>query len=357
MMVISTILQKSGIWLKAIGTVPLPPIFLALGLFGANFFYLRQASTAELPLDGDFTETGSLETGGAALRGDVSPLGELIMDDPEDEFLGFVLVDKASLLNSASPSSNVSPLRDGLLTYKIEEGDSVSTIAAKFGISVNTIIWANSLKGSSLIQPGQEIVILPVSGLLHKVKKGESLESIASLYDVPEDEIATLNKGALKADETVIVPNAKPARTPARGVLGSPSKSQKGSSSSNLAEVGGYFGRPVSGGLNWGELHGGNAVDISTSCGSSIYAAASGVVSSVGSPLSWNGGLGGLVRIKHPNGTQTLYSHNSENLVDVGEAVAQGSIIAKVGRTGQVQGRTGCHVHFGIIGAANPFAR
>ncbi len=345
MMVISTILQKSGTWLKLVGTIPLPPVFLVLGLFGANFFYLRQASTAELPRDGDFTQTGSLEVDGAALVGDVSPLGELVMDNPEDEFLGFVLVDKASLLNSASPSSNISPLRDGLLTYQVEEGDSVSTIAAKFGISVNTIIWANNLKSSGLIQPDQEIVILPVSGVLHKVKSGESLESIAALYNVSEDEIATFNRGALRADEIVIVPNGKLA------------SSSGGSQGSNLPEMSGYFGRPVSGGWNWGALHGENAVDISTSCGSPIYAAASGIVIAVGSPTSWNGGLGGLVRIEHPNGTKTLYSHNSENLVDVGEAVAQGSIIAKVGRTGQVQGQTGCHVHFDVSGAANPFAK
>src|SRR3989344_640712 len=354
MMVISTILQKSGTWLKLVGTIPLPPVFLVLGLFGANFFYLRQASTAELPLDGDLTQTDSLEADGAALIGDVSPLGELVMDDPEDEFLGFVLVDKASLLNSASPSSNVSPLRDGLLTYEVEEGDSISTIAAKFGISVNTIIWVNSLKSSGLIQPGQEVVILPVSGVLHKVKSGESLESIAALYGIPEDEIATFHNGALEVDETVIVPNGKPAGASGAGrdVLGS-----GGSRKSNLPETSGYFGRPVSGGWNWGGLHGEHAVDISTSCSSPIYAAASGTVSAVGSPTSWNGGLGGLVRIEHPNGTETLYSHNSGNLVDVGEAVAQGSVIAKVGRTGQVQGRTGCHVHFGVSGAANPFAK
>ncbi|MBI2010876.1 MAG: M23 family metallopeptidase [Candidatus Colwellbacteria bacterium] len=334
----------------------MPPIFLALGLFGANFFYLSQASTAKPP-EATSTADGPLEPAAAALISDVSPLGELVMDDPEDEFLGFVLVDKASLLNSASPASNVSQLRGGLLTYEVEEGDSVSTIAANFGISVNTIIWANDLKGSGLIRPDQEIVILPVSGVLHRVKSGETLESIAKVYDVSEDEIARLNKGALKAGESVIVPGGKPTSASGRGAIGGSVESRGGSSRSNLPELSGYFGRPVNGGWNWGELHDGNAVDISSACGSPVYAAAAGTVSLVSGPLSWSGGYGGLVRINHSNGTKTLYAHTSENLVTNGQEVAQGEAIARVGRTGKVSGRTGCHVHFGVTGAANPFAR
>ena len=66
----------------------------------------------------------------------------------------------------------------------------------------------------------------------------------------------------------------------------------------------------------------------------------------------WNGGYGSYVVIKHSNGTQTLYAHNSRNNVSVGDYVNQGDIIAFVGSTGK---STGPHVHFEIRGARNPF--
>ena len=107
----------------------------------------------------------------------------------------------------------------------------------------------------------------------------------------------------------------------------------------------------------WGKLHDGNAVDIAAACGTPIVASASGVVTDTGSPSGWNSGYGGFVRISHANGTATFYGHNSTNLVGVGDEVGQGSVIAKIGRTGQVSGITGCHVHFGVSGARNPFVR
>ena len=112
---------------------------------------------------------------------------------------------------------------------------------------------------------------------------------------------------------------------------------------------------PVTGGLNWGRLHDGDAVDISAACGTPITSSADGVVVSVGSTANWNSGYGGFIRVEHPNGTKTFYAHTSLNLVSVGEMVSQGETIAKVGNTGRVQGVTGCHVHFGVDGAQNPF--
>jgi murein DD-endopeptidase MepM/ murein hydrolase activator NlpD len=66
----------------------------------------------------------------------------------------------------------------------------------------------------------------------------------------------------------------------------------------------------------------------------------------------WNGGYGTYIVIKHENGTQTLYAHNSSNTVSVGDEVEQGDVIGYVGQTGKA---TGPHLHFEVRGAKNPF--
>jgi len=116
--------------------------------------------------------------------------------------------------------------------------------------------------------------------------------------------------------------------------------------------VNGYFIFPTSG-RNWGKLHPHNAVDIANSCGTPIYAAAGGTVS-ISKTSGWNGGYGHYIEIKHPNGTKTRYGHLQTNLVNVGNRVNQGDLIAYMGTTGH---STGCHVHFEVWGATNPFAR
>lgn len=331
--------------------VPPLPVAFVLSVVGANLFYVNQVLPAELPKDALVEEASASEQGNAALINDANLAGLTAADSPEDA-VGYVLVDRSSFLNPSTLSTDITPSRNGLLTYKVADGDTVSTIAAQFGISASTIIWANDLSASGRIKPGEEIVILPVSGVLHKVARGETIASIASVYGVEVKNIATFNGEALKAGETVVVPNARP-------ISSAEPKASRPSSGAKSSETApnGYFISPIANGLNWGKLHDGNAVDIAAACGTPIAAAATGVVTETGSPGNWNSGYGGFVRISHANGTATFYAHNSTNLVGVGDEIGQGSVIAKVGRTGQVRGITGCHVHFGVLGTRNPFAR
>ncbi|MDP3991836.1 MAG: M23 family metallopeptidase [Candidatus Colwellbacteria bacterium] len=338
--------------------VPPLPVAFVLSVVGANLFYINQVLPAELP-EKLFSEVEASELTGAAFIND-SNLAGLEPADSQEEAIGYVLVERSSFLNPSLLSTNITPSRNGLLTYEVGEGDTVSTIAAEFGISVNTIIWANELAVSGKIKPGEEIIILPVSGVLHKVAKGESINSIAQFYGIEAERISTLNKDTLKAGDTVVVPNARPiSYNPETDKKeGKNKKLSFGSPpETSLTSSGGYFTSPVVSGLNWGKLHDGNAVDIAAACGTPIVAAASGVVTETGSPGNWNSGYGGFVRISHANGTVTFYGHNSVNLVGAGDQIGQGSVIAKIGRTGQVRGITGCHVHFGVSGARNPFAR
>ncbi|HUX36151.1 MAG TPA: M23 family metallopeptidase [Candidatus Paceibacterota bacterium] len=124
--------------------------------------------------------------------------------------------------------------------------------------------------------------------------------------------------------------------------------------SSSTAEgpyIAGYFAMPAKG-FNWGRLHPHNAVDIANNCGTKVTASADGLVIET-SAGKWNGGYGDYVLLSHPNSTKTRYAHLEKVLVSVGQRVNQGEVIGLMGKTGNA---TGCHVHFEIIGAANPFA-
>ncbi|MBD1887148.1 peptidoglycan DD-metalloendopeptidase family protein [Microcoleus vaginatus] len=105
-------------------------------------------------------------------------------------------------------------------------------------------------------------------------------------------------------------------------------------------------------GWRWGRMHKG--IDIAGPIGTPIVAASDGVVTYA----QWNdGGYGYLVEITHPDGTETVYAHNSRILVQKGQRVAQGEQISEMGSTGF---STGPHLHFEIHpagqGAINPMA-
>ncbi|HEY9833880.1 MAG TPA: peptidoglycan DD-metalloendopeptidase family protein, partial [Stenomitos sp.] len=105
-------------------------------------------------------------------------------------------------------------------------------------------------------------------------------------------------------------------------------------------------------GRRWGRMHKG--IDIAAPVGTPVHAAAPGVVVSAG----WNsGGYGNLVEIQHPDGSLTLYAHNSRILVRRGQDVQQGEQISEMGSTGY---STGPHLHFEVHpsgrGAVNPMA-
>ncbi|MDP3901765.1 MAG: M23 family metallopeptidase [bacterium] len=263
------------------------------------------------------------------------------------EPVSFILVDSSSLLSSANPLSNLLPNRDGLMIYKIQEGDSLSKIAANFGISLNTILWANRDLGS-VIRPGQEIIVLPISGVTHRVQEGDTLDSISNLYGVDVGQIMEANprttNGNIASISSLIIPGGRPNREYLSSL-----------SENNLINLNGYFISPAVG-WNWGQLHNYNAVDIANACGTPVYAAAEGLVVSESS-YGWNEGYGHYVDIEHPNSVVTRYAHTERNVVSVGNYVLQGDLIGYIGNTGNTHGPTGCHLHFEVRGAKNPFAK
>ncbi|MGC8776127.1 MAG: M23 family metallopeptidase [Minisyncoccia bacterium] len=106
-------------------------------------------------------------------------------------------------------------------------------------------------------------------------------------------------------------------------------------------------------GLNWQKLHPKNAVDIAASCGKDIVAAADGLVIDVLNS-GWNSGYGKYIKIEHLPNIKTAYAHLSSLNVKLGDYVKQGQKIGEVGQSGEA---TGCHLHFEVLGAKNPFAK
>ena len=318
---------------------------------------------------------------GTSLNSQTIPLLEPAINlDPSPAVGGgdITVADNTALVPADGPSGttadiNEQPASSQISVYIVRDGDTLSQIAQMFNVSVNTIVWANDIQ-NGVIQPGQNLIILPITGLRHTVVAGETLQSLATKYKSNAHDIAQYNDltdtSALAAGQVVIIPDGElGASTPA-----APAKSAGSSASSSHTTaikkiatgattepylggsgpvIAGYFSFPLPSGIITQGLHGWNAVDIGAPKGTSIYAAADGTVIVAKNNGGWNGGYGNYVVIQHPNGTQTLYAHMSKVLVSQGDQVAQGDTIGKVGATGEA---TGPHLHFEVRGATNPFA-
>lgn len=301
------------------------------------------------------TETADANTNVVQLEGpsDVSlltaqqnpdPIGgkggaELIVDENALVSTGPVGADDIAAGNNQSGEIRV---------YTVRPGDALSQVAEMFGVTSNTIMWANDISKSTGIQPGDTLVILPIAGVRHIVKSGDTISTIASKYEGDAGEILSYNQLASASDisigDTLIIPGGElhsaPAKTPTKG-------NQKGGSGSG----GAGFSHPAPGSVKTQGIHGYNAVDLAGSMGSAIRAAAAGEVI-VAKSSGWNGGYGNYIVVKHNNGTQTLYSHLSSLNVGVGSYVEQGETIGGMGNSGK---STGTHLHFEVRGGRNPF--
>lgn len=265
----------------------------------------------------------------------------------EEEFYGYYFTNQDGLINQNLPLTSIKAERGGILIYKVQKGDTLSTISSDFGIDLNSIVWANNLKNNK-VTVGQEIVILPVSGVYHEVQAGETVESIAKLYSADNQKIIEFNhleNGIAKAGESLIIPDGKLSTSQIKA------KSQS-ASAANLPSYPNYYIIPTSG-INWGVLHSNNAVDIANKCGTPIIASAEGLITE----SQWQDDYGNYIKIQHSNGTETLYAHLSESYVKTGDYVSSGQLIGLIGNTGLVKGVTGCHLHFEVRGAVNPFVR
>lgn len=302
-------------------------------------------------------------------------------------------------------ASETVPQRTGIITYTVQDGDTISSIAQHFGLNVGSLLWNNNLTERQYIRPGDTLTIPPVSGLIATVKKGDTLSKLAEKYNADAAEIASVNglpeKGSLAVGANIVIPGAtpsdlvqtqtqiavqtpeeilptpKPPKPPKQVAVAQPEQpteeppavetpppasSDSGSSDEQLTEPE-TPAAPVSkppdantdsapkNKLFWPtsghmitQYYGWQhtGVDIDGDYTSPLYAADDGVVEKAG----WNsGGYGLQIIIDHPSGLKTRYAHSSKIFVKAGDHVKRGQVIAMMGTTGR---STGTHLHFEV---------
>jgi len=255
-----------------------------------------------------------------------------------------------------NPADTENFARHGLTTYQVVSGDTIIGIASSFGISPQTIMMENKIDENTILRPGQELTILPTTGITYTLKTGDTLESILSKYKISEDDFLDANNIELFDDLGIGSIVVIPQNTVNLPVKATPKFVRDSSNQVALKEAqapADFVNSAVSfiwptnvRSLTQGFHSRHRGLDISNSKTESIYAAADGFVEISGFQSN---GYGNTIIINHGNGYKTRYAHASALYVTAGEYVTQGQTIAKQGRTGRVRGVTGIHLHFEII--------
>ncbi len=236
--------------------------------------------------------------------------------------------------------------RDEIVSYTVAKGDTISTIAQKFGVSSDSVKWQNNLNNDD-ISVGDTLEILPVSGVSHKVQSGDTVYSIAKKYDTdaqkivdfPFNEFANPETFSLVVGEILVVPDGiKPSEQPFI-------RRQQFIATGPVSVNAGGFTWPVHGNVSqfaaWYHM----ALDIAAPYGAPIVAAQSGSVSIVHTG-TYDGGYGNNVYIQGDNGYGSHYAHLSAVNVSPGDRVVAGkTVVGWIGLTGRT---TGAHLHFEI---------
>lgn len=287
----------------------------------------------------------------------------------------FLLVEDGFLMKSSSFADQGSRLAYSEGSYhKVKDGESLDKLANRYGISKETILWANHMEPGTSIQPGQELLILPVDGVLHTVTRGQTLLGIAEMYGIPIADIERQNKikgGFIRSGGELIIPGATPllskpvevarvdVKTPLPASPKKPVPTKPGPAQDVFPDgdvTPSYTDTPTPGVLQkpcsdkcfiTQYYHAGHyALDMQERGGGPIFAAENGTV--IRADSGWNGGYGNVIEIEHSNGLITLYGHNKSFLIKAGDTVKRGQQIAWMGKTGLVYGATGIHVHFEV---------
>lgn len=274
-------------------------------------------------------------------------------EEKGSEIVGGVLTASAYASFDTLQAEEVRQYRGGeIITHSVKEGETISSIAQRYGLQATTILWENNLTEASKIKPGQELRILPLDGVRHKVARGETIKSIGKKYglegseiqvivDYPFNEFLNDETFALATGQYLMIPDGvkKNVQNPNTGHIAK--QSQLTPDAGSVAATG-NFAWPAAGRITQGYKFYHKAIDIANHSGGPILAADSGTVIKAG----WdNTGYGNRIMVDHGNGYVTLYGHLSLIQVQVGQRVNRGDVLGQMGSTGR---STGTHLHFEI---------
>jgi len=114
---------------------------------------------------------------------------------------------------SAKPQIVATALKskDDIRTYTVQAGDTVSSIAQKFGVTTTSVQWSNDLTGT-VVALGTKLVIPPINGIVYTVKAGDTVQSLAAKFNVGADQIVAYNDAeiaGIRAGEQILIPNGQ----------------------------------------------------------------------------------------------------------------------------------------------------
>jgi murein DD-endopeptidase MepM/ murein hydrolase activator NlpD len=244
-----------------------------------------------------------------------------------------------------------------VVTYTVQRGDALFSIAKQFNIKPETILWANYdiLQDSpDSLRVGQVLKIPPVDGVFYQLKEGDTLQSIADKFATSSDDILNwpgnnidlanpkidpgtyvMVPGGHRESVQWIIPTVARGSSGTANVGGSTCGAGPVGSTAFIWPTGNHY---LSGNDYWsGHL----AIDIAAGLGAPVWAADAGVVTMAQG--GWNYGYGNVVMIDHGNGWLTVYGHLSQINVVACQGVASGQLIGLAGSTGN---STGSHLHF-----------
>jgi LysM repeat protein len=284
-------------------------------------------------------------------------LGPLVLaqaDESEAQQVQGVLSVGATTSFATQQATEVRQFRGGeIITHVVSDGETLSSIAQRYGLQVSTLLWENKLNERSPIRSGMELRILPIDGVRHQVARGESIFTIARRYgldvsqaqvivDYPFNEFLNDETFALATGQFVMVPDGVMPAPQAPAVTRPAVPVAQLTPTAGSVTAAGSFVWPAAGRITQGYRFYHKAIDIANRAGGPILTADSGTVTAAG----WaNGGYGIHVVVDHGNGFQTLYAHLSVLQVSVGQTVNRGDVLGQMGNTGR---STGTHLHFEI---------
>lgn len=289
----------------------------------------------------------------------------------------FIMNDEGFILKSSPATADSNRIGfNSYVQHTVVSGDTLSGIAALYGVSSQTVGWENNVTEDSILNIGQTLVIPSVDGVSYTVSNKDTLESIAKEYNVDAKLIAQHNNlsgdTVVKGDK-IFIPGGKKKVVDAPVIAKTSSSSRSGTRSSGRAantfdtkvvigtsekpSAGKTLIFPTDGKITQGFHSGHYADDIGNSSQPDIWAAAGGTVSiskggcperDVRVDRSCNGGYGNYVIVDHGNGLQTLYGHMQTLYVSEGQSVSSGQALGKMGNSGRTYGPTGIHLHFEV---------